>query len=144
MTADLLDPASCACFNIRKAARKVTQSYDRALAPAGLLATQFALLAVLARERGKDGIPMTRLAKRLGMDRTTLTRNLRVVERAKWVSVRAGEDPRERLVTLTAAGRKKFAAALPLWKDAQTRTVKRLGRANLTRLLDLTARLEAR
>jgi DNA-binding MarR family transcriptional regulator len=141
MTADLLDPASCACFNIRKAARKVTQSYDRALLPAGLLATQFTLLAVLAGERG--GIPMTRLAKRLGMDRTTLTRNLRVVERAKWVSVRAGEDPRERLVTLTTAGRKTFAQALPLWKDAQQRTAKRLGRANLNQLLDLTARLGA-
>jgi len=143
MTEDLSDPATCACFNIRKAARKVTQSYDRALLPAGLAATQFSLLAVLARERGKAGIPMTRLAKQLGMDRTTLTRNLRVVERAKWVSVRPGDDPRERLVTLTAAGRKKFASALPWWKDAQTRTAKRLGRANFNLLLDLTARLEA-
>jgi len=141
MTANLLDPATCACFNIRKAARKVTQEYDRALEPARLPATQFALLAVLAGERGKDGIPMTSLAKRLGMDRTMLTRNLRVVARAKWVAVRTGEDPRERLVTLTAAGRKKLAEALPLWRNAQARVVKQLGRAKLNQLLDLTARL---
>jgi DNA-binding MarR family transcriptional regulator len=139
MTADL--PANCACFNIRKAARKITQDYDRALVPARLLATQFSLLAVLAGE-GKDGLPMTRLAHRLGMDRTTLTRNLRRVERAKWVAVRIGEDPRERLVALTASGRKKLAHALPYWQAAQHRTAKRLGRAGFTELLDVTARLD--
>ena len=141
MTADLLDPAQCACFNIRKAARKVTRTFDRALEPVSLPATQLALLAMLASPGGRAGIPMTGLAKLLGMDRTTLSRNLRVALRAKWVAVRVGEDPRERLVALTASGRKKLTEALPHWRHAQGRVVKKLGRARLAELLDLTARL---
>ena len=58
---DRLNFANCSCFNLRRAARRVTQVYDHALAPSGLKATQFALLAVLEGDVAGEGIAMTRL-----------------------------------------------------------------------------------
>ena len=75
----------CACFNVRKAARALTAFYDRVIAPIGLRATQGTLLVALARA---GDIPVTRLAGILGMDRTTLTRNLEPLERDGLVALR--------------------------------------------------------
>lgn len=142
MVAKLLEPPNCACFSIRRAARKITQAYDQALKPAGIQATQFTLLAILQRSDDRDGIVMSALAARLGMDRTTLTRNLALAERLGWVSVKPGEDRRERLVVLTAAGGNKLKAALPYWKIAQERVLEQLGPSGLTELLALSRRIE--
>lgn len=109
--------SDCLCFNLRRAARRITQTYDHALAPAGLKATQFSLLAVLAKQ-GK-GIGITDLAEQLGMDRTTLTRNLAVVERKGLVQIMSGDDPRSKSVTLTPAGKTHLDTAAPLWRKAQ-------------------------
>jgi DNA-binding MarR family transcriptional regulator len=106
----------CACFNVRKAARALTALYDRALAPTGLRATQSTLLVALARA---GNIPLTRLAGILGMDRTTLTRNLEPLERDGLVAVRPGADRRVKLAGITEKGRKALAAAMPLWREAQ-------------------------
>ncbi len=131
-------PADCACFNLRRAARRVTQVYDRALKPAGLQATQFTLLSVLAGTDAGDGVPMTDLADSLGMDRTTLTRNLAVAERAGWVSLAPGPDRRERRALLTATGQSKLIEAKPYWQQAQAKAAQQLGRLGLTRLLELS------
>jgi DNA-binding MarR family transcriptional regulator len=106
----------CACFNVRKAARALTSLYDRALAPTGLRATQGTLLVALARA---GDIPVTRLAGILGMDRTTLTRNLEPLERDGLVVARPGPDRRVKLAGITEKGRKALAAAMPLWREAQ-------------------------
>ena len=90
--------------------------YDRALAPAGLRATQGTLLVALARA---GDIPVTRLAGILGMDRTTLTRNLEPLERDGLVALRPGPDRRVKLAAITEKGRKALAAAMPLWREAQ-------------------------
>jgi DNA-binding MarR family transcriptional regulator len=140
---DLEHPANCACFNLRRAARKITQVYDQALRPVGLPATQFALLATLAETAGEDGVAMTALARSLGMDRTTLTRNLAVAERDGWVQIIAGEDRRERLVGLTQQGRNRFEAALPYWKTAQESLRDRLDNDGFADLLKLTRQLGA-
>ncbi|HSF96981.1 MAG TPA: MarR family transcriptional regulator [Thermohalobaculum sp.] len=134
MISDLMSPANCACFNLRRAARQATQAFDRALRPAGIQATQFTLLALLAQS-GEADMPVTELAGRLGLDRTTLTRNLAVAERSGWLESRPGEDRRERRVALTDAGRAKLAAALPLWKSAQTRVVVEMGEDRMADLL---------
>ena len=110
----------CACFTLRRAARAVTQLYDRALAPAGLTANQFTLLVAVART---GEIPFSRLAGVLGMDRTTLTRNLGPLERDRLAATRPGPDRRVRLVGLTAKGRKALESAIPLWRQAQRRIV---------------------
>jgi DNA-binding MarR family transcriptional regulator len=134
--------ADCSCFNLRRAARRVTQIYDHALAPSGLKATQFSLLAVLEGAGALEGIAMTRLAGILGMDRTTLTRNLGVVERDGLVTVRTGDDPRSRVVALTKAGLTAFNNAAPLWAKAQAELARHLG-ADQKDFLELNQRLAA-
>ena len=123
---------SCACFNLRKAARAVTQLFDRNLHPSGLRVTQFSILAVLHR---LAPVPVTRLAQALGMDRTTLARDLGPIEREGLVRIGEGADRRKRVVTLTARGRKVFAKAVPLWERAQSRMVEGLGQEKFKELL---------
>jgi DNA-binding MarR family transcriptional regulator len=106
----------CHCYALRRAARLVTQHYDRLMRPVGLRATQFTLLVALA-ENGP--MPMTRLAARLGLERTSLTRNLKPLEAKGWVAVAADTDRRVHTVAITAPGRAKARAALPQWRKAQ-------------------------
>ncbi len=122
-----LNIVDCASFNLRKASRLMAQAYDRYLQPSGLTNTQFTLLAVTS---SRGPISITELAGVLGMDRTTLTRNLRLVEREGLLEVTAGRDARTRDVRLTAKGSKTLKQAMPLWQEAQTRVVEALGRAH--------------
>jgi DNA-binding MarR family transcriptional regulator len=127
--------AACTCALLRRTTRRLTQAYDQALRPTGLRVTQYSLLATLA---GAGGLSITELAALMVMDRTTLTRNLRPLERAGWVRVGAGGDQRSRAVALTAAGRGAFERALPLWQEAERAFRRRMGRdeaALLRRLL---------
>ena len=127
-----MDARDCICFHLKKAARAAARAYDDALAPAGLRNTQFALLALLD---GYGALPVSRLAELAVMERTTLTRNLTPLERQKLVASGPGEDRRQRIVRLTAKGRKKLAEAQPLWRRAQKQQVERLGATRKDRLL---------
>jgi DNA-binding MarR family transcriptional regulator len=123
--------AECACGNLRKAARAVTQLYDEALRPRGLRSTQFGILgATMALEP----VTVTKLAESTVTDRTTLTRNLKLLERRGLLRIRPGNDRRERAVALTDRGREALAKAYPLWQKAQARIVKGLGEARWTAL----------
>lgn len=129
----LSEMGECTCQNLRKAARAVTQYYEAALEPSGLKVTQLPVLAVPA---SRGPLPMSRLADELVMDRTTLTRNLRPLEKAGLIRVRRGEDKRARIVEITDAGRAALAKALPLWKKAQAEMVDNLGRFQWGVLMD--------
>jgi DNA-binding MarR family transcriptional regulator len=108
---------ACTCFAVRKAARVVTQHYDRALRKSGLRATQFNTLVVLSKA---SPIPMASLAEFMGIDRTSLTRNLQPPARKKWIRITAGdEDRRVRMVSITPAGIAALRKALPAWREAQ-------------------------
>jgi DNA-binding MarR family transcriptional regulator len=122
----------CTCFNLRKAARAVTQLYDEALRPTGLKCTQFSLLTVVL-EMGT--VPISRMAEEAVMDRTTLTRNLKLLEREGLVRIEGGADERVREVSLTAGGRAKLASAMPLWAEAQRHMTKTMGVTRFDRLL---------
>lgn len=131
----------CACFNLRKASRAVTQLYDDALRPAGLRATQFSLLALL---RLAGTVPMTRLAEEAVMDRTTLARNLEVLRRDGLVRVQPGEDARVREVEITRAGVARLEEAFPRWQRAQRSMARSLGARRMERMLaDLSAAVTA-
>src|ERR1700704_1596702 len=106
----------CACSLVRRTARKLSLFYDFLLAEVDLTITQYSLLATIARS-GKIG--HNALAAKVGMERTTLTRNLRPLINAKWVATATGEDRRQHLLQLTAAGNRKLSRALPLWEKAQ-------------------------
>ncbi|MGO8812262.1 MAG: MarR family winged helix-turn-helix transcriptional regulator [Candidatus Sulfotelmatobacter sp.] len=117
----------CACANVRRAARVVTQLYDDALRPSGLRATQFTLLQslTLAPETSQKD-----LAGLLGIDSTTLTRTLSLLRRKGWLRAETGADRRELRLTLTPAGQREYQRVLPYWQSAQKRLRQALGEAN--------------
>ncbi len=125
-------PANCTCFNLRKAARAVTQAYDDAIRLSGLRSTQFSLLTMVA---SLEPVGIKDLAKALVMDRTTLGRNLRVLADRGLLEIGEGDDRRYRPITLTPPGQKTLDLALPLWEQVQTRMAKGLGRERWARLL---------
>ncbi len=101
----------------------VTRAYDDALRPVNLRVTQFSVLGTLAaagEARVRD------LSERLLLEETTLIRSLRPLEQQGWVQIRAGEDRRERYVSITKAGRQLLERASPLWQGAQERLRERL------------------
>ena len=124
--------SECACFNVRKAARAITRFYDAVFQPSGIQATQFSLLTV-AQNRGE--LPITETADRLGLDRTTLTRNLKVLAAKGLIAVGPGKDGRTKAIRLTAAGREALQKALPYWKQAQQVIVRELGHTRFKTLL---------
>lgn len=117
----------CNCFLIRSLSRKITQLYDDILAPSGLRGTQFSLM--LTARKGVDGAPATvsALAQRLNTDRTTLTRNLRILQQAGHVELVAGTDARSKCVRLTPSGEAALAQAQGLWREAQREVRARCG-----------------
>ena len=132
---------NCTCFNLRKAARAVTQMYDEALKPLGLRATQVSALAMISSE---GPITMTILAKQMVMDRTTLTRNLKPLIAENMVKVIAGEDRRQREVQLTDFGQLHLDTAIPVWAKVQKSIVTTMGDKNWnTLMLDLRSAVNA-
>jgi DNA-binding MarR family transcriptional regulator len=124
--------STCACFNLRKASRVITQHFDEILKPSGLHVTQFTLLAAVAIVKSAT---INELAEILVMDRTTLTRNLKPLERENWLKSEPGQDQRTRVISLTANGEAVLAKALPLWKQAQSSVEKMLGQQRMSEML---------
>lgn len=117
--ATLLEAARvCGCFNLRRAARAVTRLYDEVLEPGGLRSTGFVALAFI---RAEKTITLPRLARALGVDRSTLTRNLRPLERQGLVRVSRPANARAASARVTAKGEQVLARCVPLWKVAQGR-----------------------
>jgi DNA-binding MarR family transcriptional regulator len=130
--------AQCTCRRVRQASRALTRLYDEALRPTGLQISQLTTLVGVAM-RGDAGAGIGTLAEVLGMDRTTLTRNLGPLEKAGLLRVaRAPQDARARIVFLTRSGERAIEASFPLWEKAQSRVRGLLGPS---RLEDLQRRL---
>jgi DNA-binding MarR family transcriptional regulator len=121
----------CACQNLRRATRAVTRIYDQELGKVGIEVTQFGLLTALDLTGETN---QKRLSAGFAMDSTTLTRTLRLMLKQGWIRTRRGEDKRERLFSLTRAGRRHLATAQPLWEAAQQRLRKHLGDAGWTNM----------
>jgi DNA-binding MarR family transcriptional regulator len=129
---------ACTCLRLRKASRRVSQLYDQHLEPFGLTVTQYGVLGHLA---AFDGIGIGELADKLVMDPTTLTRNLRPLERHGYLSIKPDRhDRRARALRLTTLGRKVFEGAKPGWVRAQSQLEQLFGDAEtpaLNAALDL-------
>ena len=125
-SAETLFDLPCACQNLRRATRIVTRIYDQELKKTGLEITQFGLLAALAIA---GEINQKRLSEGFAMDSTTLTRTLDRMRKQGWIGIRQGRDRRERLLTLTAAGKRQIAKAKPHWDLAESRLRNELGDA---------------
>ena len=129
-------PTQCLCTNLRRAARGASKHYDGALEGFGINVAQYSLLSNLKRLEQPS---ISSLAEAMGLDRSTLGRNLLVLEGVGLVKLSGGADQRNRLVCLTETGNERLAAALPAWEAAQQRLMDRLGeerRAQLLALLD--------
>ena len=107
---------ACACATSRHIARLLTQLYDHFLRKAGVEAPQFALMVAIDKE---ERSPQSAIGLQCAMDRTTVSRNLKLLERKGWITSTRGRDRRERHVMLTRAGRKRLAAGRPEWRKAQ-------------------------
>jgi DNA-binding MarR family transcriptional regulator len=128
--ANISDCRNCLCLASRTASRAITAAYDRQLRPHGIRATQFTLLTMLIL-RGET--PIGVLAKFLGMDRTTLTRNVALLETNGWVRTRTGgADARSHVVSVTGSGEKMVRSALPAWRQAQSNVADAIGVAGVT------------
>jgi DNA-binding MarR family transcriptional regulator len=111
-----LESADCNCLALRQAARHVTQAYDAHLASVGLKATQYSILAKLNR---LGPLSINELAKLMVMDRTTLGRAVRPLERDRLLAIGGDDDGRKRSLRLTAAGQARLKAAAAKWREAQ-------------------------
>src|SRR5260370_39277334 len=130
----------CACSQVRRLARKLSSLYDTLLSPEDLTITQYSLLANIERA---GQLSHTVLAEKMGMERTTLTRNLRSLTRAKWVVAATGKDRRQHLLQLTAAGRRKLVRTVPLWEEAQRQLFSQIGSEPLQELRALLTSAES-
>ncbi len=114
----------CYCASLRAAARKATALYDATLAPAGVNVAQFALLRKIERA---ESVSLTELGRLAALDRSTVGRNVKVLERLGLVQVAAAEDQREAAVALTPAGAEALVRAAPHWEEAQRHVEAALG-----------------
>ena len=115
---------ACTCGELRRAARAVTLLYDKAFESSGLLSTQ---LGVLHTIYNSASITISQLAGELDMDRTTLTRNLSVLERQELINISSGKDHRTRIITITSKGTNSMANAIPLWNEIQRKVKQQMG-----------------
>ncbi len=111
-----MNSSSCLCTHLRQAAHASTVLYDEALAPSGLKITMYRLLRNIENMKNPS---ISELAKQVGLERSTLGRNIRVLERDKLVRLEGSEDNRKRIIVLTAKGSSALAEAKPLWEKAQ-------------------------
>ena len=111
-----MEDTVCICTSLRRAALATSEFYDNALRPSGLKVTMYRLLK-RASEAGRPNI--SELSRIVGLDRSTLGRNLRVLERQNLIRFEGARDERARVVVLTPEGEVALAKARPLWAGAQ-------------------------
>jgi DNA-binding MarR family transcriptional regulator len=126
-------PLPCACANLRRATRLVTQLYEDALRPAGITGPQFTLLQAL---KLAPRISQKQLGKILGTDSTTLTRTLALMSKRGWLDSQPAQDRRALRLALNKSGEREYERALPYWQSAQKRLKQALGEANWKGLIE--------
>jgi DNA-binding MarR family transcriptional regulator len=129
----------CACSRTRRASRSLTNFYDDALSPVGLKITQFSVLRTIDR---MGPVSISALAAEMALDRSTLGRNLGILEREGLLTLEAGRDLRERTVQLAARAHEVLAQAIPYWEKAQARIRRLLGERDVETLFHLLSKFE--
>jgi DNA-binding MarR family transcriptional regulator len=136
VSGEALDPKAvlevCLCHHIRRGSRAITRAYDAALAPAGLTAGQFIILTAVA---ALQPMPVPVLREILAMDRTSLSRTLKPLKEAEFITSTTGAGRRAGLLTLLIDGAAALREAGPLWRAVQAETAQRLGTGRAGQLL---------
>ena len=133
-TSESITQPVCLCTNLRRASRAISNIYDAALAPTGIKITQFSLLRAVERN---EPIAISVLAEEMALDRTTLARNLALLQREGLIHLSAGEDQRVTEVRLTLAGRKAIKKAIPIWSMTQQRVSRLLEPGRIEQLYEI-------
>jgi DNA-binding MarR family transcriptional regulator len=133
-------PLPCMSASFRRASRALTQHYETALRPLGLRGTQFTLLQALSLT---GEVSQGTLSEILAIDSTTLTRTVAIMQRRKLIASRSGEDRRERLLSLSKAGKAEYKRALPHWEEVQQELRAQFGNQRWKELLNLTNQVTA-
>ncbi len=129
---DMSAVENCVCFNLRWVTRAVTQFFDAEMRRHGIRPTQGTILSSL---QAKESWNMAELSDWLGMDRTTLVRNLRPLQRDGLVQISGGGRGRLVELAITAKGRKQMEKLAPAWRAAQSAAVKTLGEKRWSAIL---------
>jgi DNA-binding MarR family transcriptional regulator len=140
---DLTLMENCACFNVRRVGRAITQFFDAEVRRQGMRPTQTPILGAL---KAKSGWSMAELSEWLGMERTTLLRNLRPLQRDGLVRARGGGRGGHVELEITERGRAALAKTMPAWRSAQDQVVAILGKARWSTIIgdlqDVAAKLK--
>lgn len=134
----LAECRECTCFNLRKATRVVTQLFDDSMRSTGLRSTQFVLLV---HTHAMGPITLSKLSEAMVTDRTTLARNIELLEKNGLIEARDGDDRRTRIVSITEKGRKKLAEAFPCWRKTQDEVKKLMGQDAWAAMISQTSLL---
>ncbi len=127
----LLKARSCTNMRMRQATRALSDYYNAVMEPTGLHANQVMLLIPPYLQ---DGLTISRLAEIEALDRTTLARNLKLLEDRELIVLHPGEDQRTRVIDITERGRQILEAAFPLWERAQQEVDALIGANDLAQL----------
>ena len=129
---DLLSVENCTCFNLRRVTRVITQCFDAELRKYGIRVTQTPILSAL---EARSGWSMVELSDWLGMERTTLVRNLRPLQREGLIKISGGGRGGRVELAITAKGRAAFSKMLPGWRSVQQKVVATLGEKRWSAML---------
>lgn len=142
-SSSLIDPTSqlyCLNANLRKASRAILSMYMDEMRGSDLQGTQFTLLSTIS---GMGKVKITELAHFMGMDQTTVTRNVNVLKKGDYVAVIPGEDKRTRVVQLTTKGESAVHETYPMWLEAQTKLWDQLGEEKAAAFLGIVQEIVA-
>lgn len=130
----------CACANLRKAARTVTQAYEKQMQPTGLKVTQYYMLVNIVRH--KD-ISISKLGEIMLLDQTTITRNVNLLKESGYVNItRDKNDSRTKTIYITDIGLAKLEEATPIWLQIQKKVENGMGKAQYNNLLETLMNLQ--
>ncbi|MFC5589643.1 MarR family winged helix-turn-helix transcriptional regulator [Sporosarcina soli] len=130
----------CACANLRKAARSVTQAYERKMESTGLKVTQYYMLVNIARH---DKISISNLGDVMLLDQSTVTRNVNVLKNRGYVNIAKDiSDSRTKSVSITEIGLAKLEEATPIWLQIQGKIEKDIGQEKYQDLLETLKKLQ--
>jgi DNA-binding MarR family transcriptional regulator len=140
---DMTSVENCTCFNVRRISRVITQFFDAEVGRHGIRPTQTPILRAL---QAKNGWGMAELSEWLGMERTTLLRNLRPLQRDGLVRAKGGGRGGHVELEITEKGRKALAKMFPAWRSAQDKVVAILGKERWSSIIrdleDVAAKLK--
>lgn len=124
----------CACANLRKAARIITQSYEKQMQSTGLKVTQYYMLVNVAHHKK---ISISKLGEIMLLDQTTITRNVNVLKKSSYVNItRDKNDSRTKSISITDIGLAKLEEATPMWLQIQDKVENNMGKDKYKDLLE--------